>query len=100
VAPSAAYNTVGPDLAVEVLSPDQGDDYVEERLGDFRLIGTQEVWFINPERRTVAGYTRVGEGFEAFAQADEGELFSSRLLQGLSFSAQVLWPRRRPGQTR
>src|SRR5437899_1723981 len=33
--PDAAYNSVGPDLAVEVLSPEQGADYLEERLDDY-----------------------------------------------------------------
>lgn len=95
--PSAAFNTVGPDLAVEVLSPEQGDDYVEERLGDYRLLGTREVWFINPWEWTVVGYARVGDGYEEFARAAGRDTFSSRLLDGLTFSAQVLWPRRRTG---
>jgi Uma2 family endonuclease len=93
--PSAAYNSVGPDLAVEILSPEQGDDYVEERLGDYRLLGTREVWFINPWLWSIVGYARAGDAFEGFAHAAKQEVFSSRLLDGLSFSVQMLWPRRR-----
>jgi Uma2 family endonuclease len=96
VEPSAAYNTVGPDLAVEILSPEQGDDYVEERLGDYRLLGTQEVWFINPWEWIVVGYARTSDGYGEFARAAGQEVFSSRLLEGLSFSVQVLWPKRWP----
>jgi Uma2 family endonuclease len=33
--PEAAYNAVGPDLAIEVLSPEQDADYIEERLADY-----------------------------------------------------------------
>jgi len=95
VDPSAAYIAEGPDLAVEILSPEQGDDYVEERLANYRLLGTREVWFINPWQWIVVGYSREGEGYVEFAQAVKEEQFSSRLLDGLSFSAQVLWPRRR-----
>jgi Uma2 family endonuclease len=95
VQPAAAYNTVGPDLAVEILSPEQGEDYVEERLGDYRRLGAREVWFINPWLWTVDGYCREGEGYAAFARAEREEVFSSRLLEGLGFSVQRLWPRRR-----
>src|SRR2546422_11067098 len=33
--PEAAFNTVGPDLAGEVLSPEQEGENIEERLGDY-----------------------------------------------------------------
>lgn len=98
VVPSAAFNTVGPDLAVEILSPEQGDDYVEERLGDYRLLGTQEVWFINPWEWAVVGSFRRGEAYEEFARAAGQDTFTSQLLEGLSFSVQVLWPQRQAGQ--
>ena len=60
-----------------------------------RLLGTREVWFINPWEWVVGGYARAGDGYEEFARAGGQETFSSRLLSGLSFSVQVLWPRRR-----
>jgi Uma2 family endonuclease len=92
--PDAAYNTVGPDLAVEVLSPDQGEDYVEERLDDFEKLGTAEVWIVNPWGRTLTGYAREAPGYVVFAQAREDEEFSSRLITGLSFAIGRLWMRR------
>src|SRR5437879_8628296 len=51
--PDAAYNTVGPDLAVEVLSPEQDADYVDERLSDYWKLCTAEVWFVDPKLETV-----------------------------------------------
>jgi Uma2 family endonuclease len=93
--PTAAYNTVGPDLVAEVLSPEQDEDYVEERLDDYWKLGTAEVWIVDPWARTVVGYARGEHGFERFARAEVEEEFSSRLLTGLSFSVRLLWMRRR-----
>jgi Uma2 family endonuclease len=92
--PDAAYNTVGPDLAVEVLSPEQGEDYIEERLDDFGKLGTAEVWIVNPWGRTLTGYAREAQGYVVFAQTREDEEFDSRLLPGLRFSVGRLWMRR------
>jgi Uma2 family endonuclease len=93
--PAAAYNTVGPDLAAEVLSPEQDADYVEERLDDYWKLGTAEVWIVDPWARTVTGYARGEHEFEVFARAEGEEEFGSRLLTGLTFSVRLLWMRRR-----
>ncbi len=92
--PDAASNTVGPDLAVEVLSPEQDADYIEERLSDYLKLGTAEVWVVDPRMETVTGYTREPHEFAVFAVAQREEEFSSRLLAGLSFSVKPLWMRR------
>jgi Uma2 family endonuclease len=87
----AAYNTVGPDLAVEVLSPDQGADYIEERLDDYWKLGTTEVWFVDPEAGTVCGHRREVRDYVIFGQAQGSEEFTSQLLPGLRFSVSLLW---------
>jgi Uma2 family endonuclease len=89
--PESALNTVGPDLAVEVLSPDQGADYIDERLDDYWKLGTTEIWIVNPWARALTGYARGEQGFELFAQTQGEEEFSSRLLDGLTFSIGRLW---------
>src|SRR5205807_3476743 len=89
----AAYNTVGPDLAVEVLSPDQGLEYLEERLDDYWKLGTEEVWIADPEAETLTGYARQDRCYEIFARAQGDEEFESRLLPGLRFSVGLLWMR-------
>jgi Uma2 family endonuclease len=94
IEPEAAYNTIGPDLAVEVLSPEQDEDYIEERLSDYWKLGTAEVWFVDPKQETVTGYTREAHEFVVFAVARHEEDFSSRLLVGLSFSVRPFWMRR------
>jgi len=93
--PVAAYNTVGPDLAAEVLSPDQDAEYIEERLEDYWKLGTAEVWIVDPRARTLVGYARGEHGFDLFARAEDEEEFSSRLLTGLTFSVRLLWMLRR-----
>jgi Uma2 family endonuclease len=96
IEPAAAFNTVGLDLAIEVLSPEQDEDYIEERLGDYWKLGTTEVWIVDPWARTEIGYARGEREFEVFARVQGEEEFSSRLLVGLSFSVQQLWmPERR-----
>ena len=80
-------------LAVEILSSEQGADYVEERLDDYWKLGTAEIWIVDPLARTLVGYARERQGFQIFAQAEGEEEFSSRLLAGLSFGVARLWMR-------
>jgi Uma2 family endonuclease len=94
VDPIATYNTLGPDLAVEVLSSEQGADYVEERLDDYRKLGTAEVWVVDPWAGTLAAYALADREYELFAEARGEEEFSSRLLPGLTLSVGRLWMRR------
>jgi Uma2 family endonuclease len=89
----AAYNTVGPALAVEVLSPDQGPEYLEERLDDYWKLGTDEVWIADPEAEILTGYARQDRYYEVFARAQGDEEFESRLLSGLRFSVGLVWMR-------
>ena len=42
-----------PDLAVEVVSPDDTVNEVEEKVGDYLDSGTRLVWVVNPRRKTV-----------------------------------------------
>jgi Uma2 family endonuclease len=85
VIPDAAFNSVGPDLAIEVLSPDQGADYVEERLEDYWKLGTMEVWIVEPDTKTVTGYIRGPQEFSVFSRVRDDEEFHSRLLERLRF---------------
>jgi Uma2 family endonuclease len=42
-----------PDLAVEVLSPDDRPKEVAQKVDDYLTAGAQLVWVVNPRRRTV-----------------------------------------------
>jgi Uma2 family endonuclease len=51
----------GPDLAVEVRSPDDRDAEVEEKIGMWLAAGSQLVWDVDPEDRTVRVYRKGAE---------------------------------------
>jgi len=58
--PKSAIATVVPDLAVEVLSPDDRPGEVRDKVGDWLGAGARLVWTIDPERRSAAAYTADG----------------------------------------
>jgi Uma2 family endonuclease len=45
-----------PDLAVEVLSPGDTLEEVEEKVEDWLASGTRAVWVVSPKRRSVTAY--------------------------------------------
>jgi Uma2 family endonuclease len=45
-----------PDLAVEVLSPSDTVEEVDEKIADYLDAGTSLVWIINPKRKSVTVY--------------------------------------------
>ena len=51
---------LAPDLAVEVLSPDNRPAEIEARVADYLAAGTRLLWIIDPHARTVARRTPTG----------------------------------------
>jgi Uma2 family endonuclease len=47
---------IAPDLAVEVLSPGDTLEEVEEKVEDWLSAGTRAVWIVSPKRRSVTVY--------------------------------------------
>jgi Uma2 family endonuclease len=45
-----------PDLAVEVLSPSDTVEEIEEKISDYLVAGSRLVWVVNPKRKTVAAH--------------------------------------------
>ena len=54
------YFPLSPDLAVEVLSPDDRPDEVLSKVADWLRAGSVLVWVIDPERRTARVYRADG----------------------------------------
>ncbi len=52
--PKRGYYPGAPDLAVEVLSPDDRAGYVREKIAEWLEAGTGAVWIVDPRQRTVA----------------------------------------------
>ena len=51
---------VPPDLAIEVVSPNDLISKLEEKLNDYRKVGVPLIWVINPDSRTAMVYRRDG----------------------------------------
>jgi Uma2 family endonuclease len=51
--PERGYYPGAPDLAVEVLSPDDRPGYVKEKVAEWLEAGARAVWVVDPRKRTV-----------------------------------------------
>lgn len=51
---------IGPDLAIEVLSPGDREDETRERVGDFFAHGTRALWVVDPRARCVVVWRAAG----------------------------------------
>jgi Uma2 family endonuclease len=49
----AEYFPGAPDLAIEVVSPSDGAAEIEHKVNEYLAAGTQQVWLVYPEDRTV-----------------------------------------------
>jgi Uma2 family endonuclease len=62
-----------PDLAIEIVSPDDKASVLQEKLGQFLRAGTQLVWVFYPKTRTVEVHTPKGShtvGVDAILDGD------------------------------
>jgi Uma2 family endonuclease len=50
------FPALAPDLAVEVLSPNDRSRDVMEKVGEYLDAGSRLVWVVDPEKRTAAVY--------------------------------------------
>lgn len=54
--PASAFWPGAPDLAVEVLSPNDKTGEVDEKIGDWLKAGAKLVWIVDPQLKTVTVY--------------------------------------------
>ena len=54
------YIPFAPDLAVEVISPSESAEDVQEKVADYLSAGTQLVWLLYPRLKTVVAHTPDG----------------------------------------
>ncbi|MDQ3712605.1 MAG: Uma2 family endonuclease [Acidobacteriota bacterium] len=59
-----------PDLAVEVISPSESYDDVQEKLEDYLSAGVKMVWVIRPKNKTVTAYRTLFD-FKVLREDDE-----------------------------
>lgn len=78
------YFEIPPDLAVEVLSPDDRRARVRDKIREYLSNGVKVVWLVDPEARSVTVYAGSMRGIEHDGQ---DELVGGDVLPG--FSCQV-----------
>jgi Uma2 family endonuclease len=67
--PVRGFVPAAPDLAVEVLSPDDRPGYVREKVAEWLEAGALAVWVVDPAKRTVTVHES-GKAPVAFGEAD------------------------------
>jgi Uma2 family endonuclease len=86
---SEGYTYIPPDLAVEVLSPNDLAYEVENKVLEYLNAGVALVWVINPEARTV--HIHRGDGSVGWLR-EEDELGGEDVVPGFGCRVAVLFP--------
>jgi Uma2 family endonuclease len=83
------YIAIAPDLAVEVISPNDTATEVERKMHEYLSVGVRLIWLVYPETRTVhilranGSTDRVNEG---------GQVSGEEVLPGFQFAVADLFP--------
>lgn len=96
--PEEGHVRIPPDLAVEVVSPNDSYFEVDQKVEEFLEAGVRLVWVINPETRTAKVY-RPGEQAVAHLHAND-ELSGEDVLPGFRCRVGDLFPRKLASATR
>ena len=80
---------VRPDLAVEVVSPNDSYEYIEEKLADYFDAGVPLIWVVTPKTRTVLVYHADGS---AKRLSDTDDLTADPVIAGFRVRIADLFP--------
>ncbi len=86
---SKGYIHVAPDLAVEVVSPNDLDYDVDRKVVEYLDAGVALVWVVKPDARTVLIYRRDGS---ISGLRDDGELSGEDVLPGFRCRVASIFP--------
>lgn len=81
---------VAPDLAVEVISPNDLAYDVSRKIEDYASAGVPLVWLVNPDTRTVTVYRQGGAGIDLLHADDE--LTGGDVLPGFACRVGAVFP--------
>jgi Uma2 family endonuclease len=84
---------IAPDLAVEVVSPNDNAYQLEEKLEDYQKVGVPLVWVIHPNSRTVRVYRANGS---TSLLRDDDELSGEEVIPGFRCLVREIFPLRKP----
>ena len=82
---------VAPELVVEVLSPSETRCSLQGKIDDFRQIGVDECWVIDPKAETVEQLRLTEEGVEVMGTYGHGETLRSLAFPDLSLPVSGLF---------
>ena len=80
--PRRGYAALAPDLAAEILSPDDRPGEVLAKVGEWLEAGVRLVWVIDPDRRVASVYREDGSVMTVSSDAD---VHGDPVLPGFSF---------------
>jgi Uma2 family endonuclease len=86
--PRRGYAALAPDLAAEILSPDDRPGEVLAKVGDWLEAGVRLVWVIDPDRGVASVYRADGSVMTVSSDADVG---GEAVLPGFSFRLSALF---------
>jgi Uma2 family endonuclease len=87
---------IPPDLAVEVVSPNDRVYELDAKLADYRKVSVLLVWVINPELRTATIYRADGSVRILF---EDDELSGEDVIPGFRCPLREILPKRQPAET-
>jgi len=91
----AGYVYIPPDLAVEVVSPNDEAREVENKVVEYLGVGVPLLWVIFPESRTA--YMHRGDG-SVVRLREEDELNGEKVLPGFRFRLSDVFPKKPAGE--
>jgi Uma2 family endonuclease len=86
---------IPPDLAVEVVSPNDSAEELEEKLDDYRTAGVPLIWMIYPELRKVK---ILRQGDPAGEMREDVEFSGEDVIPGFRCPLREILPRRAPAE--
>ena len=87
---------IRPELVVEVVSPNDTAEELDEKLDDYERAGIPLVWVVYPKSRTVNVYR--GDGLFRRVR-EEDELSGENIIPGFRCPVREIFPRREPPTT-
>jgi Uma2 family endonuclease len=88
-APPEGWIRIEPDLAVEVISPGDTAEALEEKLDDYRKAGVPLLWVIYPKARKARVFRREGQATEL---GEDGVLSGEDVLPGFACPLREILP--------
>jgi Uma2 family endonuclease len=82
---------IPPDLAVEIISPSETRQWVEDKLKDYQTIGVRECWLVRPGSKTVEVIRLTTTAIESMGVFKGGDRIQSGVLPELALTVDQIF---------